>query len=190
MKSDLDIAAQEIRDEHKRGADADTLWKMFKARLQTSMEANIPTVMLKKRQSLPWITLTIKKMLKKKQRLFKRARSTNIWSGYREYQKHCRRELRRAEWQFINGKILQGLEQKDNKSFWRYIKTRNQDNTGVAPSRTKVNYTLTARQTQTSCYPILSLSSLNPRQPYPLNSPHPASKLTPSPFPPPVLQNS
>ena len=42
MKSDLDMAAREIRDEHKKGADADTLWKMFKARLQTSMEANIP----------------------------------------------------------------------------------------------------------------------------------------------------
>ena len=65
MKSDFDITAQEIRDEHKKGADADTLWKMFKARLQTSMEANIPTFMLKKRQSLPWITPTIKKMLKK-----------------------------------------------------------------------------------------------------------------------------
>ena len=73
MKSDLDITAQEIRDEHKKGADTDTLWKMFKARLQTSMETNIPTFMLKKRQSQPWITPTIKKMLKKKQRLFKRA---------------------------------------------------------------------------------------------------------------------
>ena len=133
MKSDLDIAAQEIRDEHKKGADADTLWKMFKARLQTSMEANIPTFMLKKRQSLPWITPTIKKMLKKKKTTpVKRARSTNNWSGYREYQKHCRRQLRIAEWQFINGKILQGLEQ-DNKPFWRYIKARTQDNTGVAP---------------------------------------------------------
>ena len=137
MKSDIDIAAQEIRDEHKRGADADTLWKMFKARLQTSVEANIPTFMLKKRQSLPWITPTIKKMLKKKQRLCKRVRSTNNWSGYREYQKHCRRELCRAEWQFINGKILQRLEQKDNKPFWRYIKARKQDNTGVAPLKDK-----------------------------------------------------
>ena len=99
--------------------------------------AYIPTFMLKKRQSLPWITPTIKKMLKKKQRLFKRARSTNNWSGYREYQKHCRRELRRTEWQFINGKILQGLEQKDNKPFWRYIKARKQDNTGVAPLKDK-----------------------------------------------------
>ena len=76
-------------------------------------------------------------MLKKKQRLFKRARSTNSWSGYREYQKDCRRELRRAEWQFINGKILQGLEQKDNKPFWRYIKARKQDNTSVAPLKDK-----------------------------------------------------
>ena len=45
--------------------------------------------------------------------------------------------LRRAEWQFINGKILQGLEQKDNKPFWRYIKARKQDNTGVAPLKDK-----------------------------------------------------
>ena len=153
------------------------------------MEANIPTFMLKKRQSLPWITPTIKKMLKKK-RLFKRARSTNNWSGYREYQKHCRRELRRAEWQFINGKILQGLEQKDNKPYWRFIKARKQDNTGVAPfkdkgqlhtdSQTKANILL-------SHFKSVFTKALSTPSP---QLPQPASKLTPSSFRPPTLQNS
>ena len=137
MKLDLDITAQEIRDMHNREADANTLWLKFKECMQESIDKNIPSFMLKKNNSLPWLSPQLKKMLKKKQRMFKKARSTRNWSGYREYQKYCRRELRKAEWDYINGKILEGLEKKDNKPFWRYIKARKQDNIGIAPLKDK-----------------------------------------------------
>ena len=137
MKTELNSLEQEISEEKRKGADVNTLWTTFKDRLQSSIDKNIPTFMLKTRHSLPWITPQLKRMLKKKQRLFKKARSSRNWSGYREFQKHCRRELRRAEWQFINGKISEGLEQKDNKPFWRFIKARKQDSTGVAPLKDK-----------------------------------------------------
>ena len=137
MRSELNSTAQEIKVLQDNGADANTLWLKFKTQLQKSIDTNIPSFMLKKNNSLPWLSPHLKKMLRKKQRMFKKARSTRNWSGYREYQKYCRRELRKAEWQYINGKILQGLEQKDNKPFWRYIKAKKQDNTGVAPLKDK-----------------------------------------------------
>ncbi|KAK7111648.1 hypothetical protein V1264_011249 [Littorina saxatilis] len=76
-------------------------------------------------------------MLKRKKRLFHRARSSNNWPPYRRFQKHCKRELRRAEWKYINGTIQEGLDRNDTKPFWRFIKARKQDNAGVAPLKTK-----------------------------------------------------
>nr|KAG5694853.1 hypothetical protein BaRGS_028781 [Batillaria attramentaria] len=133
MKSDLDNTAQIIAGEHKEGKDAESLWTTFKTSLFNSINKNIPSFMLKQSSTLPWITTPIKRLLKRKKRLFQRARSTNNWSPYRQFQKHCRRELRRAEWRYINGTIQEGLDRNDSKPFWRFIKARKQDNTGVAP---------------------------------------------------------
>ena len=65
--------------------------------------------------------------------MFQRARASKDWPPYRKFQKYCRNELRRAEWQYINNTIVAGLDRNDTKPFWRYIKSRKQDNTGVAP---------------------------------------------------------
>lgn len=136
MKTDLDVAALAVAEEHKKGKDVDTLWSTFKAHLSETMETNIPTFEFKPSQSLPWLNLSLKKMLKRKKRLFQRAKSSNNWTPYRHFQKHCKREIRRAEWRYINGTIQEGLDKNDTKPFWRFIKARKQDNTGVAPLKT------------------------------------------------------
>ena len=133
LKSDLDSAAKEIEDGSKLNLDIDSLWNKFKSSLLTSLEKNVPSFMLKPKSRLPWLSANIRKLLKKKQKLFKRAKNSNNWSPYRQFQKHCRRELRRAEWRYINGIIQDGLKKNDTKPFWRFIKSKKQDNVGIAP---------------------------------------------------------
>jgi hypothetical protein len=41
--------------------------------------------------------------------------------------------MRRAEWNFINGKISEGLASNKTKPFWSFVKSRRQDNAGVSP---------------------------------------------------------
>ena len=41
--------------------------------------------------------------------------------------------MRKAEWEYTNNTITQGLQTNNSKSFWKYIKIRKQDNIGVAP---------------------------------------------------------
>ncbi|KAK2166213.1 hypothetical protein NP493_1331g00010 [Ridgeia piscesae] len=41
--------------------------------------------------------------------------------------------MRKAEWEYINNTITQGLQTNNSKPFWKYIKSRKQDNIGVAP---------------------------------------------------------
>ena len=133
MKIDLDDAAESIARDQKAGKDVEQLWSTFKKSLLSSINANIPTYIHKNTTSLPWINVKIKRILKKKKRLFKKARATNNWPPYRLFQKQCRRELRKAEWNYINSTIQQGLDNNNSKPFWRFVKARKQDNIGVAP---------------------------------------------------------
>ena len=48
----------------------------------------------------------------------------------------CKRQVRKAEWAYINNTIIEGLENNNQKPFWKYIKSRKQNNIGVAPLKT------------------------------------------------------
>jgi hypothetical protein len=84
---------------------------------------------------LPWLNRDLRTLLRKKKRLYKQAKRTGNWTNYRFLQKQSKRAFRRAEWDFLNGVITEGLEKNDSKPFWKYIKSRKQDNVGVAPLR-------------------------------------------------------
>ena len=45
--------------------------------------------------------------------------------------------MRRAENDFVNKTINEGLAENNQKPFWRYIKSRKCDNIGVAPLKNK-----------------------------------------------------
>ncbi len=44
-----------------------------------------------------------------------------------------RKDLRLAEHAFINNILMEGLEKKDTRPFWKFVKAKRQDNTGVSP---------------------------------------------------------
>jgi hypothetical protein len=89
--------------------------------------------MVKSNNSIPWINHKVKRSLKRKHRLYRQAKKTNNWSNYKYDQKECRQNIRRAEYQYINKNIMEGLQNNNSKPFWKYIKSKKQDSIGVAP---------------------------------------------------------
>ena len=66
--------------------------------------------MSRSNHSLPWVNRKLKKSLKKKARMYKQAKKTGSWSQYKYYQKQCKREFRKAEYEHINNTIQEGLD--------------------------------------------------------------------------------
>ncbi|XP_070206189.1 uncharacterized protein [Littorina saxatilis] len=137
LKSDLESAATTIVNKYNNGTNAEDLWTLFKSSLLASVDSYIPSTIAKNRSSLPWLSASLKRMLRRKQRLFKRAKHSKIWTEYRNFPKICKRAMRRAEWSYINDKIQAGLSSNNTKPFWNFIKSRRQDNTGVSPLKHK-----------------------------------------------------
>ena len=115
---------------------AENLWATFKNSLQASIENNIPSSLARKRTRLPWIDRSLLRLLRRKKKLYRQAKVTRDWSQCYSFQKHCKREIRRAEWQYIHKTIQEGLDKNNTtKPFWNFVKSRRRDNTGVSPLR-------------------------------------------------------
>ena len=87
------------------------------------MNNNIPNKEIKSRNNIPWVKRKERKMLKKKQRLYKQARKTNKWTNYRTFQKECKRHLQKAEWDYVSTNIIDGLSNNNRNMEICQIKT-------------------------------------------------------------------
>ena len=115
------------------GADVNTLWTTFKKDLFSAIDKYIPSCMKTSKHKVPWVTQKLLKMIKRKKRIYKQAKKSGNWKNYKFHQKECRKTFRRAEWQYLNDTITTGLAMKNTKPFWKYIKSKKQDNIGIAP---------------------------------------------------------
>lgn len=124
---------KEIKTMCEQGSPVETLWNTFKNTLNNALDQYVPSKLVNKRTKLPWINKNIQKLLKQKRKLYRKARTTRDWAPYQRFQKFCKKQLRQAEWNYLNKTILNGLEENNSKPFWNFIKARRKDNTGVAP---------------------------------------------------------
>ncbi|KAL3859285.1 hypothetical protein ACJMK2_009511, partial [Sinanodonta woodiana] len=97
------------------------------------MDANIPNKEIRSRNNIPWLKKKQKHMSKRKQRLYRQAKKTKKWANHRSFSKECKRSLRRAEWEYVNTNIIDGLTNSNTKPFWKYVKSKRQDSNGIAP---------------------------------------------------------
>ena len=112
-------------------------WDTLKTNIQSIMDKHIPSKIFKKRNIVPWFNRALKKMTKRKARLYSHAKKTKQWSQYKQYQKLCKREFKKAEVNYINETIQRGFDENNCKPFWRYVKSKQQDFVGTAPLKRK-----------------------------------------------------
>ena len=96
----------------------------------------VPTKLLSSRRNQPWFNASLRRMCKKKRRLFSVAKRSNKrvhWDRYRAHKKDTLKALRGARWTYIDSMLQTGLDEGNSKPFWRYIRSLRQDNIGVSP---------------------------------------------------------
>ena len=86
------------------------------------------------RHNLPYITRAIKRMIKKKQRQYNKAKNTQAqkdWSAFRNIRSKVQKLLREARSDFINNKLGPSIKEKPKAFFRLYISNLRQDTTGI-----------------------------------------------------------
>ena len=108
-------------------------WNKLKSKIHDLREKYVPSKMSSTRHNLPYITRAIKRIFKKKQRQYNKAKNTQAqkdWSVFRNIRSKVQKLLREARSDFINNKLGPSIKEKP-KAFFRYISNLRQDTTGI-----------------------------------------------------------
>ena len=114
-------------------SSVDELWTRLKTGIEESMTKNVPSKVSKSRKFVPWFDKNLRKMVRRKSRLYRHTKKTKQQGNYNAFQKECKKAFKKAELSHINNTIQKGLDEQNTKPFWCYVKSRYQDFNGVAP---------------------------------------------------------
>jgi len=146
-RADMNTIKQNMTEQSENiiNTDADSpindIWEKLKHGIYEVMEKNIPSKLTSNIHNLPWINHKLKKkMIKKKNKLYNKARQSKKkedWDYYKVHKRHTQKALRQAHWEHVNTILEDSLESGNRKPFWKYIKAKKKDNIGMAPINDK-----------------------------------------------------
>jgi hypothetical protein len=122
-------------------ASTEELWATFKTTLSNAVKEQVPHKTARTKTSYPWITADIRKLIHRRDRVYRRMKKTGskeLKAEAKDFRRIVQRKLRQAYWGHLNT-IFEGDEATDqaatNKRFWGFIKHQRSSNIGVAPLR-------------------------------------------------------
>jgi len=114
--------------ENSENMSADDIWRKFSTDLNEATKCHIPTRRSRGGKDKPWITCRLKRMIRKRDRLYRKQRKTterHDKENYYEMKNLVQREMRKSYWTYVEGIITPTEDedtQKTNKRFWGFIK--------------------------------------------------------------------
>ncbi|VDI45583.1 Hypothetical predicted protein [Mytilus galloprovincialis] len=138
IKQEMNETYQRVKELAANGSSVEELWLLFKSKLNQSVNNHIPHKTAKQKDSLPWLTPNIRKLIHRRDRLYKKKKKSadpKITSKFKETKQMVQRELRRAYWKYIENIVTpkeENNQYSSMKQFWTYIKHKRTESSGVA----------------------------------------------------------
>ena len=110
-------------------------WQYIHSHVLQLIEDFIPIKLSSTRVHLPWLTVTLKCLIRKRQRVYNKVKLSQHpadWQEFKGLQYKVCSLMRKQHWQYLNN-ILTGTDdcENANKPLWHYIKCRRQDKVGI-----------------------------------------------------------
>ena len=138
---ELKSKASEFKDSflNSSGNDVEQMWSSLKSFMNDILNT-IPSNLPSNRRHVPWMHRSIKRLCRRKQHLYKKAkkdRKDSSWSKYRTCKCDCIRQLCQARSGYISDIIGSAFEDNDSKPFRKFIKSCKNGSPGVAPLKSQ-----------------------------------------------------
>ena len=141
-RNDLKIRLDNYLTNNPQDKSVNENYNFFTETVLEVMKEHFPQKKLGSRWNVPWMNSSIKRMIRKKHKLYNRARKSNSqadWKMFKDLRKATKKRLTIAH----NNYLLDLLKTDDmdletrkptiTKRFWTYIRSKRQDNVGVTP---------------------------------------------------------
>ena len=135
---------QEIKTEMKEACskivlnqkDVEGKWNDFKDLVNSIISSKVPSKMASnKKNTLPFLSKSDIKKIKKKHKLYKKAKQSGKEEDFLIYKKHKRATqkcIRASHWRHINTVLDESLKEGNSKPFWKYVKSKRVDSIGIS----------------------------------------------------------
>ena len=109
----------------------------------------VPSKMTKQKLDLPWITPLLKRQLRKRERLLRRAkrshnRSSRAWAAYRSHGNKVTKAMKSTHNNYLNN-VIGGSLETNPKKFWSYVKQRRAEPSGIPTLRDDTSMYINAK---------------------------------------------
>ena len=139
MKEDL-VHLKKDFDKNETN-DANVLWDNFRTTLEDSLKKNVPQKTTRPRDSLPWVTAEMKKMMRKRDKLSckgKKLGNKSMTEKSKQMRKDIKKEVNLGYWKYVGNLIEEKDENEDKtrpslKRLFTFIKHQQKSSVGVAP---------------------------------------------------------
>ena len=138
LQADVADFVNNFLQSNPENQSCDTNWQMMRDTLSELVEKHVPSKLSKGKRSLPWITADVKRKMRKRDKLFSKARKTSLsadWKAYKAYRNNVTKLVRNSHHSYINDVIGNNLTQNP-KSFWSYVKLNKTENLGIPTLKT------------------------------------------------------
>ncbi len=119
----------------------DENWKFFGNSMNNLVKSHVPHKTYRGNRGAPWFNNHLKKMTRKKEKLYARAKNSSRddhWTAYKDYQKKVNKAIRKSK----RNHVSEIISSDQPKKFWRFVRSNKKDNTGVPVLKVN-NITLT-----------------------------------------------
>ena len=155
MRAEAKAFTEEFLAQDHSQDSPDVMYEVLTNKIQTLMDAHIPTKMVRGNRDRPWVSDHTKKLIRKRDKIFGKARNGNkkAKDKFKALKHKIQKKIREDYNKYINSIILDDTEAysaqskpTNTKKFYSFIKNLKRDSTGVAPL--KENGILTSDSTK------------------------------------------
>ena len=108
----------------------DENWNILKNKINFWINKYIPVKRAKTSRHLPWINRNIKKQMRKRDKLYKKAKTSRNWSVFNRQRNYVQELIKKAHNEYVRG-LGDSLKTGESKKFYSYIKLKRTENMGV-----------------------------------------------------------
>ena len=134
MDTEMRTFSELFHNSYTDTTDINTLWGSFRDKCIGLMKTHVPSKLTSQRFHQAWINRNIKRLSRRKKRLYIKAKKTGKtedWENFRKIKKAIQKESRNTYNNYVSDMLTE--DQKSNpKKFWRFIKNKRADSSGVA----------------------------------------------------------
>ena len=114
-------------------------WEFLRDSIMEAIKTHIPSKKVQDGKHVPWLNVKIKRSIKKRKRLYNKAKKSGKdtdWSAFRKFRNTVRRNLDTAQDDYIKGILNAENLRTAPKKFWSFIAHKRKDQSGIPPLQT------------------------------------------------------